>query len=85
MPRKKKNPYYLVLNSVFLKRRLSPRDEALLGGDPRSCLLYAELVIGGRLPDHLHNKMVLGVWESEEDRDAVRKYLTDFAGNARAV
>lgn len=85
MPRKKKNPYYLVLRSISLNERLPTKDEAILGGFPEFCLQYALHVIGGRLPDHLHNKIVLGVWESEDDRDAARKYLDFAAGNSRAV
>lgn len=71
-----KNPYYLVLKSLLFEERLSEQEENLLGESPRWCLLYAEKVMGGRLPDNLHNMMVLGDWEDEEDREAVRKYLS---------
>lgn len=80
-----KNPYYLVLKSLFLEERLSEQEESLLGESPHWCLLYAEKVVGGRLPDNLHNRMVLGVWEDEDDREAVRRYLKDFAGKVQAV
>lgn len=78
--RKKVIPYHLVLRVLNFGISLSERDEACLGDDPGACLMYARKVLKGRLPDHLHNRMVLGVWEDEADREAVRAYLKDFAG-----
>lgn len=60
MKRLKGNPYYAVLHAMnFIKGRLPEEVEACLGDDPQACLLYAQAVCDGRLPDHLHNRMVL--------------------------
>lgn len=75
-----KNPIYLILRVINLGVKLTKKEEMIVGRSPAACLLYARKVCGGRLPDHLHNRMVLGVWEDEADREAVRSYLKDFAG-----
>ena len=78
------NPLYIVMRALNFGERLSKKDEANLGSDPRACLLYARLVLKGRLPDHLHNRMILGIWEDKDDLQAVREYL-ELTGNAQAV
>jgi len=77
-----KNPYYLVLRALNLGQKLTRRQEQALGVSPVACLLYARKVLNGRLPDHLHNRMVLEVWEDESDQEAAKEYLKDFAGNS---
>jgi hypothetical protein len=82
---KKVLPYYLVLQAINFGKKLSPKDEELLGSDPAACLLYASRVLNGRLPDYLHNKMILGVWEDSADQESVQKYLKsleDFSGKS---
>ena len=74
----------MVLRAInILGRRLADREEALLGSDPEACYLYSVHVLKGRLPDHLHNKMVLEVWEDERHKEAVSLYIRDFAGNKK--
>lgn len=68
-------PYYAALYAINkIKGRLPEDMEAVLASDPDACLLYAEKVVGGRLPDHLHNALLLGNWEGE-DRETVAEYL----------
>ena len=40
--------------------------EPLLKGSPEYLLQYADEVLKGRLPDHLHNEMVLEVWPAHQ-------------------
>ena len=77
-----KNPYYLVLRALNLGHKLTKKEEERISGRPDLCLLYARKVLKGRLPDHLHNRMVLEVWADENDQEAAKTYLQDFAGNS---
>lgn len=71
-------PYYAVLYSINkIKGRLPEDLEAGLASDPEACLLYAERVVGGRLPDHLHNALLLGAWDGA-DKEAVAEYVRLF-------
>lgn len=73
LKRMKNKPYYAVLHAInFIEGRLPEEVEACLGDDPEACLLYAKKVMKGKLPDHLHNKMVLlGGSEAKEYLDSL--------------
>ena len=76
--RLKFRPYYAALYAINkLKARLPTDVEECLASDPEACLLYAERVMGGPLPDFLHNAMVLGCWEGVQ-RDSVDEYLRTY-------
>lgn len=79
------NPYYLVLHAINFNKKLNKRDEARLASYPVACLLYARTILKGRLPDYLHNKMVLEVWEDETDKLAQQEYLKTFSGKSASV
>lgn len=81
MPAKAANTRYLVLRALNFDERLSKKQEESLGTDPFACLMYARMVLKGRLPDYLHNRMILGTWYDGEDQKSVKEYL-EFTGNS---
>lgn len=76
------NPHYLVLHALNFEKKLSSKDEARLASDATCMLLYARKILKARLPDYLHNKMVLEVWEDDADKQAQQEYLKTFSGKS---
>lgn len=71
----RERPYYAVLHAInFIEGRLPEQAERFLGSDPEACLVYAMMVMKGRLPDSLHNQLVLGKWDEDQMR-FVKEYL----------
>lgn len=52
--------------------------EGVVGGDVVACYFYAR-ALGGRLPDHLHNRVIL----EYSGTLVARRYLSDFCGVAQ--
>ena len=77
------SPYYAVLYAINkFKARLPAEVEECLASEPEACLLYAERVLEGPLPDFLHNAMLIGCWEGS-DKAAVEEYLGKFPEGSR--
>lgn len=74
-------PLHSVLYSInFLnKKRLSRCLEENLSNDFDACLLYAKKIIKGKLPDFLHNKMLLLC----EDQQILKDYLSFISKTSR--
>jgi len=64
-------------SALFFKGRWREGEDSI-GGDVVACYFYA-LALGGRLPDHLHNRLILEYSGSY----AARRYLEDFCGVAQ--
>lgn len=64
-------------SSLFFKGRWREAEDSI-GGDVVACYFYAS-ALGGRLPDHLHNRLILE-WSGEF---AARRYLEEFCGSAQ--
>jgi hypothetical protein len=65
---------------VYASRVLRDRfrlAEDLIAGDLISAYFYSKLVIGGRLPDVMHNRLILGSFGNCDN--ILKKYLVEFA------
>lgn len=77
--RLKKRPYYAFLYALnILGGRLPPHLEEIFIDDPESAYNYARLVIKGRLPDVVHNALIIQSFEKNDMKQYVSQYLTEF-------
>lgn len=77
--RLRKRPYYAFLYAMnILKDRLPAKLEELFASDPESAYKYAKYVIKGRLPDFVHNALIINSFEKNEMKQFVSKYLSEF-------
>lgn len=78
--RLRKRPYYAFLYAMNILKgsRLPPKLEELFATDPESAYKYAKHIIKGRLPDFVHNALIINSFEKNEMKQYVAKYLSEF-------